>query len=57
MSTAKNHAKRSHRSHYRSRAWSGSRRSVITPTVNKTGMMGLIQKIRRARVPENKGDE
>ena len=49
MSTAKNHAKRSHRSHYRSRAWNGSRRSVIKPTVGKSAIAQFIQKIRKAR--------
>lgn len=49
MSAAKNHAKRSHRSHYRSRAWSGSRRSVIKPTVGKSAIAQFIQKIRKAR--------
>lgn len=60
MSTAKNHAKRSHRSHYRSRAWNGSRRSVIKPTVGKSAIARFIQKIRQALTRKNtkkKGDE
>lgn len=60
MSTAKNHAKRSHRSHYRSRAWNGSRRSVIKPTVGKSAIAQFIQKIRQALTRKNtkkKGDE
>lgn len=61
MSTAKNHSKRSHRSHYRSRAWSGSRRSVIRPTVRKSAFMRFISMIREAitgrRTVENKGDK
>lgn len=60
MSTAKNHAKRSHRSHYRSRAWNGSRRSVIKPTVSKSAIAQFIQKIRQALTRKNtkkKGDE
>lgn len=47
MSTAANHRKRSHRSQYRSRAWSGSRRSVIKPTVSKSVFMQLVKLIRQ----------
>lgn len=47
MSTAANHRKRSHRSQYRSRAWSGGRRSVITPTVSKSVFMQLVKLIRQ----------
>ena len=48
MSTAANHRKRSHKSHYRSRAWSGSRRSVIKPTVSKSKFGQFIKLIRQA---------
>lgn len=54
MSTAENHAKRSHRSHYRSRAWSGSRRSVIRPTAKKSFFARMIQQIRKAFKPVKK---
>lgn len=47
MSTAANHRKRSHRSQYRSRAWSGGRRSVITPTVSQSAFMQLVKLIRQ----------
>lgn len=46
MSTAANHRKRSHKSHYRSKAFSGSgKRSVITPTIGKSATMQIIGKI------------
>ena len=48
MSSAANHRKRSHRSHYRSRAFTGSRQSVITPTLSKSKMAQFISLIRRA---------
>ena len=60
MSTARNHAKRSHRSHYRSRAWNGSRRSVIKPTVGKSAIAQYIKLIRQAltrKTAEKKGDQ
>lgn len=47
MSTAANHRKRSHRSQYRSRAWSGGRRSVIKSTVSKSFFMQLVKLIRQ----------
>lgn len=47
MSTAANHRKRSHRSQYRSRAWSGGRRSVIKPTVSKSKFMQFIKLVRQ----------
>lgn len=56
MSTATNHRKRSHRSHYRTRMFNGSRKSVIKPTIGRTGIMGLIRKIRRAK-SEKKGEK
>ena len=48
MSTAMNHRKRSHRSQYRSRAWSGGRRSFIKPTVSKSKFGQFIKMIRQA---------
>ena len=45
MSTAANHSKRSHRSHYRTRAFNGGRRSVIKPTANKGFFRQMINKI------------
>lgn len=45
MSTAANHRKRSHRSEYRARAFNGSRRSVIKPTVKKGFFMQMINRI------------
>lgn len=47
MSTAANHRKRSHRSQYRSRAWSGGRKSVIKPTVSKSKFGQFIKLIRQ----------
>lgn len=59
MSTAANHRKRSHRSQYRSRAWSGGRRSVITPTVSKSRFMQFIKLIRQylSRKTVKKGEK
>lgn len=48
MSSAANHRKRSHRSHYRTRAFTGSRQSVITPTLSKSKIAQFISLIRRA---------
>ena len=46
MSSAINHAKRSHRSAYRTRGFSaGGRKSVITPTVGKEASKQLINQI------------
>ena len=45
MSTAANHRKRSHRSHYRTRGFNGGRRSVIKPSLNKNASMKLINRI------------
>lgn len=58
MSTATNHAKRSHRSNYRARMFNGSRKSVIKPTVKKSGFMAFIRMIRDAfkRNKETKSD-
>lgn len=58
MSTARNHAKRSHRSNYRARMYNGSRKSVIKPTVSKNAFMRFIGAIRNAmrRSEETKGD-
>lgn len=59
MSTAANHRKRSHKSHYRSRAWSGSRRSVIKPAVSKSKFRQFIKLIRQAlsrKTTEKKGE-
>ena len=49
MSTAKNHAKRSHRSEFRNRPYHGGRRSPIKPTVGKTGFLNWIKMIRGAK--------
>lgn len=48
MSTAKNHAKRSHRSNYRARMFNGSRKSVVRPTVKKSAFIQFIKMIRNA---------
>lgn len=45
MSSAINHAKRSHRSAYRTRGFTGGRKSVITPTVGKEASKQLINQI------------
>ena len=46
MSSAINHAKRSHRSAYRARGFSaGGRKSVINPTVSKEASKQLINQI------------
>lgn len=46
MSTAINHAKHSHRSHYRSKAFNGGgRKSVITPSLNKNKSMQVINQL------------
>lgn len=48
MSTATNHAKRSHRSNFRARAFNGARRSVITPTIRKDDYFSFIRMLRQA---------
>lgn len=45
MSTAANHRKRSHKSHFRTRGFNGSRRSVIKPTASKNAFMQWINRI------------
>lgn len=45
MSSAINHAKRSHRSAFRTKGFSGSRKSVIKPTVGKEASKQLINQI------------
>lgn len=46
MSSAINHAKRSHRSAFRTRGFSGGgRMSVIKPSINKEGTMQTINQI------------
>ena len=45
MSSAINHAKRSHHSAYRTRGFNGGRKSVIKPTLNKEGSMQNINQI------------
>lgn len=59
MSTAKNHAKRSHRSHYRGRMYTGSRKSVVKPTPNKSFFVRLAQKLKKLRMSrkEQKPDD
>lgn len=49
MSTAKNHAKRSHRNEFRNRPYHGGRKSRIKPTVRKTGFLNWIKMIRNAK--------
>jgi hypothetical protein len=45
MSSAINHAKRSHHSAYRTRGFSGGRKSVIKPSIHKEGTMQSINQI------------
>lgn len=47
MSSKANHVKRSHRSNYKARMFSGSRKSVIKPTVGKNGFMQQMAMIRK----------
>lgn len=49
MSTKANHRKRSHRSEYRKRGYTGSRMAPITPTLHKQHIMDLIHMIRMDR--------
>lgn len=49
MSSAMNHAKRSHRSHFKSRAFSGGRASVITPSLHKQHSFNLIRMLSQHR--------
>lgn len=46
MSSAKNHAKRSHRSNFRARMFNGGRKSVTKPTLSKSKFMQFIKLIR-----------
>ena len=49
MSTKSNHARRSHRSEWRKRAYDGSGRgSVITPTARKMDYFGWMKMIRNS---------
>lgn len=48
MSTASNHRKRSHRSQYLLRGFTGSRKSVVKPTLSGRKRFDLISLIRRA---------
>ena len=48
MSTATNRRKRSHRSHFRSRAFNGGRRSVIKPSLSKGKFAQFFSRIRNA---------
>lgn len=57
MSTAANHRKRSHRSQYRARCFTGSRRAVVTPTLSRPKLLDIIRKMRqffqrKRRVPD-----
>lgn len=56
MSSAMNHAKRSHRSHFKSRAFSGGRASVITPSLHRQHSFDLLRLMRglRRKKPENR---
>ncbi len=47
MSTAANHRKRSHRSQYRARCFTGSRRAVVTPTLSRPRLLDIIRKMRQ----------
>ncbi|WP_407399638.1 hypothetical protein [Treponema sp.] len=47
MSSKANHVKRSHRSNYKARMFSGSRQSVIKPSIKKNGFLQMIRKIRK----------
>lgn len=49
MSSAMNHAKRSHRSHFKSRAFIGGRASVITPSLHKQHSFNLIRMLSQHR--------
>ena len=49
MSSAMNHVKRSHRSHFKSRAFSGGRASVITPSLHKQHSFNLIRMLTQHR--------
>lgn len=49
MSSAMNHVKRSHRSHFRNRAFSGGRASVITPSLHKQHSFNLIRMLTQHR--------
>lgn len=57
MSSAMNHAKRSHRSEYRNRAFMGRRASVITPSLHKQHSFNLIRMLaqHRRKQPTQKG--
>lgn len=56
MSTAANHRKRSHKSHFRTRGFNGGRKSVITPTVNKGIFSQIIRKIAKF-LSKKRGEE
>lgn len=49
MSSAMNHAKRSHRSHFRTHSFSGGRASVITPSLHKQHSFNLIRMLTQHR--------
>lgn len=49
MSSAMNHVKRSHRSHFKTRAFSGGRASVITPSLHKQHSFNLIRMLTQHR--------
>lgn len=56
MSSAMNHRKRSHRSEYRSRGFTGGRVSVITPTIHKRHSFNLMRMLKgRRKQPTQKG--
>lgn len=56
MSSATKHRKRSHRSEYRARAYTGGRLSVITPALHKQHSFNLMRMIRgmRRKQPETR---
>ena len=45
MSSSNNHRARSHRSHYRARAFNGSRRSMVKPTARKMDYFAWFRSI------------
>lgn len=56
MSSAANHRKRSHRSQFRTRCFTGSRRAVVKPTLSRPKWLDLIRKIRQLFTRKKEGD-
>lgn len=57
MSTAYNHMVRSHRSQHKSVCYTGSRRSVIKPTIRKSGLMYRMAQIRKLLQKKNRKED